>query len=101
MVCPGGRRHASGMKREVRPQLVKFGVRLRELRLKAGMTQEQVADRAGLAREYVSGAETGRRNATLTTIYQLADALGVDAGELVGGTAPEEKQPGTAALPQG
>jgi transcriptional regulator with XRE-family HTH domain len=76
------------MKREVRPELVKFGHRLRELRLHSGLSQERLAERAELAREYVSGAETGRRNATLTTIYQLAAALGVDPAELIGGTAP-------------
>lgn len=79
------------MTREVRPELVEFGDRLRELRLNAGLTQEQLAERAGLAREYISGAETGRRNATLTTVYQLAAAIGVDAGELVSGTGGTPK----------
>lgn len=74
------------MPRNVRPQLIKFGQRLRELRVGEKLTQEQVAERAGLAREYVSGAENGRRNPALTTIYQLADALEVDPGELIAGT---------------
>ena len=76
------------MKREVRPELVEFGRRLRALRDNSGLTQEQLAMAAGLERAYISSAETGRRNATLTTLYQLADALGVDPGELIAGTHP-------------
>jgi transcriptional regulator with XRE-family HTH domain len=74
------------MKRDVRPELVDFGRRLRSLRDEAGLTQEQLAMAAGLERAYVSSAETGRRNATLATLFQLADALGVDPGDLVAGT---------------
>lgn len=71
------------MKRQVRPELVEFGQRLRDLRKAAGLTQEQLAMKAGLERAYVSSAETGRRNATLTTLYQLASALGIDVSDLV------------------
>jgi transcriptional regulator with XRE-family HTH domain len=73
-------------KREVRPELVEFGLRLKKLRVEAHLTQEQLAHQAGCERAYVSSAETGRRNTTLTTIYKLADALGVDPGDLVAGT---------------
>lgn len=73
-------------KREVRPELVQFGQRLQNLRKEASLTQEQLAHKAGLERAYVSSAETGRRNTTLTTIYKLADALGVDPGDLIAGT---------------
>ena len=78
-------------KREVRPILVPFGQRLEELRRVNGLTQEQLAHIAGVERAYVSSAETGRRNSTLTTIYKLASALGVDPGELVTGTSPTTK----------
>lgn len=77
-------------KREVRPELVAFGVRLATLRNDAGLSQEQLAHAAGVERAYVSSAETGRRNSTLTTIYKLAAALDVDPGDLVTGTGPRK-----------
>ena len=55
---------------------VAFGLRLRDLRMTAGMTQEQLADRARLHRNYIGGIERGERNPTLLNIAKLADALG-------------------------
>ena len=63
--------------------LVDFARRLREIRLKRRLSQEQLASLAGLDRTYVSGCETGRRNATIRTICRLSDALGVDPAALV------------------
>ena len=80
---------SASQKREVRPELVAFGGRLADLREKAGLTQEQLAHDAGVERAYISSAETGRRNATLTTVYKLASALGVDPGDLIVGTGPK------------
>jgi transcriptional regulator with XRE-family HTH domain len=50
---------------------------VRALRLKARMTQEELAGRAGFEQYYVSGLEAGRRNPTLQTLGLLASALGV------------------------
>lgn len=75
------------MKREVRPELVEFGNRLRELRGRRGLTQEQLAHQAGVDRAWISSAETGRRNASLLTLYRLAEALEIDPGELIIGTS--------------
>jgi len=58
-------------------QLRAFGATLRLIRTNAGMTQEQLAHAAGVGRTYVGEAETGVRNPTLTTIWQLAAALHV------------------------
>ena len=63
--------------------LVAFGRRLRTLRLERGLSQEQLADLAQLDRTYVSGCETGRRNATIRTICRLSGALQVDPAALV------------------
>jgi transcriptional regulator with XRE-family HTH domain len=63
--------------------LVGFARRLREIRLERGLSQEQLASLAGLDRTYVSGCETGRRNATIRTIIRLAAALQVDPANLV------------------
>ena len=61
-----------------------FGDRLRVLRREAGVSQEELADRAGLHRTYVSSVERGARNISLANIHALADALGVDVRDLFG-----------------
>ncbi|MDQ3547459.1 MAG: helix-turn-helix domain-containing protein [Chloroflexota bacterium] len=62
--------------------LTAFGKRLRELRLAQGLSQEALAEAAGLDRTYVSSCERGKRNISLTNIHRLATALNVDPGEL-------------------
>ena len=54
---------------------VQFGQRLRELRLKAGLSQESLAELAGLDRTYISGCERGRRNASIEALHRLGKAL--------------------------
>ena len=63
--------------------LVGFARRLRRMRLERGLSQEKLASLAQLDRTYVSSCETGRRNATIRTIYRLSAAMGVDPGDLV------------------
>ncbi len=55
-----------------------FGDELRRLRKRAGMSQELLADRAGLSPEAVSLLERGRRSPRMTTMRLLADALELD-----------------------
>ncbi len=62
-----------------------FGRRLRELRQRAGLSQEDLAYRAGLHRTYVSDVERGTRNVSLVTVARLAAALRLNASELVEG----------------
>jgi transcriptional regulator with XRE-family HTH domain len=62
---------------------VRFGRRLRELRKERGLSQEELAFRAGLHRTYVSSAERGERNVSLINIKRLAKALGVDMCDLL------------------
>lgn len=50
-----------------------------------GLTQEQVAERSGFSQQYISGLEQGRRNPTIVTVYELAQALGVGYLELLTG----------------
>jgi transcriptional regulator with XRE-family HTH domain len=57
---------------------------LRRLRTDKGWSQEELADRAGLHRTYVSGVERGVRNPTITIVAALAKALGVPPAELLG-----------------
>ena len=60
----------------------RFGRRIRELREARGLSQEQLATRAGLHRTYVSSTERGERNVALVNIGRLAEALGVDICDL-------------------
>lgn len=59
-----------------------FGERVRKLRIKANLRQEDLADRCGLYRTYLSRIETGMANPTLTMIQALADSLGVPVTSL-------------------
>jgi transcriptional regulator with XRE-family HTH domain len=53
------------------------------LRREKGLTQEEVQERSGFSQQYLSSLERGRRNPTVITIYELAQALGVSHVELV------------------
>ena len=48
-----------------------------------GISQEELADRAGLHRTYVSSIERAQRNVALKNIFRIADALGTTPGELL------------------
>lgn len=61
----------------------RFGETVRELRQKLGISQEDLADRAGLHRTYISLLERGLRNPSLTVISQVAAALKTAASQLV------------------
>ncbi len=63
---------------------VAFGKVLRQLRMEAGLTQEQLGLEADLRRTYVSILELGQQQPTLTTIIKLAKALDCSATELMG-----------------
>ena len=60
-----------------------FGAALRELREKAGMTQERLAEVCKLDRTYISLLERGQRQPTLATMIRLSDALDVTLLNLV------------------
>lgn len=66
------------------PTLV-FGERVRARRLELGLSQESLAQRAGLHRTYVGSLERGERNVALINILKLGRALDVDAGALISG----------------
>ena len=60
-----------------------FGNRLRELRLRSGLSQEKLAELADLHRNYVGGVERGERNVSLLNIVKLAHGLKVKPTKLV------------------
>ena len=60
-----------------------FGKRVRELRLALDLSQEKLAERAGLHRNYVGGVERGERNVSLVNIVKLARGLDTAPSELL------------------
>lgn len=65
--------------------LKQLGNNIRAERLKIGLSQEALADKADLDRSYVGGVERGERNVSLINIVRLARALGVAPGNLLKG----------------
>jgi transcriptional regulator with XRE-family HTH domain len=61
----------------------RFGQRLREVRQRRSISQEKLAELAGLHRTYVSSVERGERNISLINIESLARALDVKMAELM------------------
>ena len=59
-----------------------FGQRVRELRLAKGLSQEELAFRAGVHRTYLGSIERGQRNPALKNIAAIAEALEVTLPEL-------------------
>jgi transcriptional regulator with XRE-family HTH domain len=100
-----------------------FGTRLKRLREAAGLTQEELASRAGLTAKAIGALERGeRRRPYPHTVRSLADALGLSEGErasllaavrrqgdaapaapamVVGSTLPYHPTPGQGAQPGG
>lgn len=59
-----------------------FGNRVKEERLKLGISQEELAERAGLHRTYIGMIERAEKNITLLNIEKIAKALNLDIKEL-------------------
>jgi transcriptional regulator with XRE-family HTH domain len=59
-----------------------FGDRIRELRRVKRISQEELAFRAGLHRNYIGGIERGERNPCLKNIIAIAKALDINLSEL-------------------
>jgi transcriptional regulator with XRE-family HTH domain len=60
------------------------GARLKQLRQARRLTQEQLAEKAGLSYKFIGEVERGRGNPTLTTLAALSSALGVGLIDLLG-----------------
>ncbi|CAH1745180.1 protein of unknown function [Thauera humireducens] len=70
----------------------RFTVLLRQLRKERGLSQEVLAERAGLHRNFISLIERGESQPTIDTLFRLADALGVPAVDLVGHISGDEER---------
>lgn len=59
-----------------------FYDRLKESRIKSGLTQEQLSEKLGIAKSTLSGYESGNREPTVATIAKIMDILKIDANYL-------------------
>ena len=79
--------------------ITKFvGKRIREIRKKIGLTQEEVAEKAGMDFTSIGAAERGVRNLSLKSLHRVAQALEVPIEEIVCLPKKEEKDLTTEEL---
>jgi len=62
---------------------IHFGKNLRTYRIKNQLSQEELAEKSGLHRTYISGLERGIRNPSITIVARLAEALGIEPSALL------------------
>lgn len=63
-------------------KLVLLGQQIRRLRVAKGLSQEQFATLADIDRAYYGGIERGERNVATLNLIKIADALGLEVGQL-------------------
>lgn len=63
--------------------LAALGAAIRDHRTQAGLTQAELAERAGIGRPHLNHIEGGRKNPTVVVLVHLAHSLGVTPGELL------------------
>jgi transcriptional regulator with XRE-family HTH domain len=62
---------------------VRFGQRLRELRLEKGWSQETLANLSEIDRTYIPGIENGKRNVSILILERLASVFQISISELL------------------
>lgn len=60
-----------------------FGLAVRNIRKRTGITQEELAHLAKIDRTYMSAIERGKKNPSIRVIYQLSQGLGVAVSDIV------------------
>lgn len=60
-----------------------FGETVRKFRMAKGLSQEKLAEHAGIHRTYIGDVERGLRNIALVNMHRIASALGVSLGSLI------------------
>lgn len=68
------------MKKDV---LIKFGKKVREERVRLGLSQEDLASRAKVHRTYIGMIERAEKNITLVNIEKISKALGLPSDQLI------------------
>lgn len=62
--------------------LIEFGYKVKSKRLALGLSQEELAVKAGVHRTYIGMIERAEKNITLSNIEKIAKALGVEISTL-------------------
>ena len=75
------------------PDLIAIGHHLRELRLARSLTQEALAEAAGLHWSYIGQIERAERNFTVKNVLRLERGLGIGPGDLLHGALPDLTRP--------
>ena len=63
--------------------LINLGQRIREIRVKMGMTQAELAQSSGIACNYIAMLERGERNPTYKVLLKVAGGCGISLCELI------------------
>ncbi|MDX3925941.1 MAG: helix-turn-helix transcriptional regulator [Shinella sp.] len=66
------------------------GANFSRLRREKNLTQEEVEARSGFSQQYISALERGKRNPTIVSLFELAQAIGVTHMDLVQPLTPNE-----------
>lgn len=76
-----------------RDRLLELGLTIAVLRKMKGMTQEQLAEKAGISRAHLSNIEAPNTvtNFSIDSLYRIADALDMRAGDLLNAPFPGGK----------
>lgn len=80
-------------KRPISDAAATFGARVRARRNELGKSQERLAADSGMHWTFIGQVERGQRNVSLHNIVKIADALGVDPGELMQGLPAPKIEP--------
>ncbi|MGX1693732.1 helix-turn-helix domain-containing protein [Brevundimonas naejangsanensis] len=56
---------------------------MKRIRVERGLTQEELAERSGFSQQYISDMERGRRNPTIVSLWELAQAIGATPVDLI------------------
>lgn len=62
---------------------MKFGAKVKDLRMSKGYSQEKLAELSDLDRTYIPGIESGKRNVSLVVIEKIAKAFKIRLSELL------------------
>uniref|UniRef100_B0SV48 Transcriptional regulator, XRE family n=1 Tax=Caulobacter sp. (strain K31) TaxID=366602 RepID=B0SV48_CAUSK len=68
-----------------------MAINLRRLRHAKQMTQEELADHAGLSARYIGAIERADKSASVTVLGKIAEALGVDPADLICQSEPKAR----------
>jgi len=73
-------KHEFGAMKDIR---MKFGAKVKDLRISKGYSQEKLAELSDLDRTYIPGIESGKRNVSLVVIEKIAKAFKIRLSELL------------------